>query len=308
DEEVNGRAGAAALAQRLAARGVTPEFVLDEGGTMLSGLVPGIAAPVASIGMAEKGYVSVELTARAAGGHSSIPPARTAIGVLSAAVQRLQDHQVPANIGAAMGESFDYLGPEMPLPMRVVFANLWLFGPLVEWQMASAPPSNAAIRTTTAPTIFEGGQKENQLPTVARAVVNFRILPGETVAGTLEHVRRTIADPEVTLAVLEGGNDPTPISPSDAPAFAYLARTIRATNPGTLVTPFLVLGATDARHYSGLSRNVYRFAPTHTRPDDVTRFHGLNERISVADYVGMIQFYSALLRELGGLGAGQVPD
>ncbi|MDX2168410.1 MAG: M20 family peptidase [Deltaproteobacteria bacterium] len=301
DEEISGHHGAQAIAERLAQRGVSPELVLDEGGTILVGLVPGLSAPVASIGLGEKGYVSVELSAHSAGGHSSIPPARTAISVLSDAVHRLGRHQVPSNLGAAMGDSFEYLGPEMAFPLRVVFANLWLFGPLVERQLAASPQTNAAIRTTTAPTIFQGGVKENQLPAAARAVVNFRILPGETVATTVEHVRRTVADPAVQVGVLGEGNDPSPMSDTDSPAFAYLARTIRATHPDVLVSPFLVLGGTDARHYTGLSRNVFRFSPYRTGPDDLHRFHGTNERVAVADYAGMIRFYIELIRGLDGL-------
>jgi len=301
DEEVSGERGAAAIAARLKEQGVEPALVLDEGGTILMGLVPGLSAPVASIGTAEKGYLSVELKAQGAGGHSSIPPARTAIGVLSDAVHRLEEHPVPSNLSASMGVGFEYLGPEMVFPLRVVFANLWLFAPLVERTLAASPASNAAIRTTTAPTIFQGGVKDNQLPTAARAVINFRILPGETVATTLDHVRRTIDDPSVGVEALSGGSDPSPTSDIDSPAFAYLARTIRATNPDALVTPFLVLGATDARHYTDLSRNVFRFSPTRTKADDLTRFHGINERIAVADYAAMIQFYVELLRGLDGM-------
>lgn len=303
DEEVLGEHGAKAMAAILAERGVAPALVLDEGGSILVDLFPGVTRPVASIGIAEKGYVSLELTVDGAGGHSSVPPTRTAVGQLSTAVDRLQTNRVPANFDAAIGRSFDYLGPEMGLPLRVVFANLWLFQPLVEWRMASEARTDAAIRTTTAPTMFHAGVKENQLPTTARAVVNFRILPGDTVDSVLEHTRRTIDDPEVRIAVLGEADNPSPVSDVEGPAFAYLARTIRATNADAVVSPFLVLGATDSRHYVHLSpAGVFRFAPMRTRPDDIHRFHGLNERIGVEDYAGMVRFYGALLRDLGELG------
>jgi carboxypeptidase PM20D1 len=212
---------------------------------------------------------------------------------------------VPSNLDAAMSKSFAHLGPELPFLTRLVFANLWLFAPLVESQMSATPQTNAIIRTTTAPTMFQGGVKENQLPQTARAVVNFRILPGETVATVVQHVRDTIDDPQVTVTTLGEGNDPSPVSPSDGPAFDLLARTIRATFPSTLVAPFLVLGGTDARHYTGLTPHVYRFVPMHTRPDDLARFHGTNERLGVEDYAGMIRFYVGLLRGLDGLSADQ---
>lgn len=301
DEEVSGERGAKAIAEQLRARSVTPAFVLDEGGAILEGLFPGVAAPVASIGVAEKGYVTVELSVDGTGGHSSMPPPRTAVGQLSAAIDRLQTHLMPSNLDAAMGRSLEFVGPEMGFPLRLAAANLWLFKPVVEWQMARAPQTNAVIRTTTAPTMFQGGVKENQLPTSARAAVNFRILPGDSVAGVVEHVRRAVDDPQVQVAVLGHSNEPSPVSDVDGPAFAYLARTVRATNPDAVVAPFLVLGGTDARHYTGMTPNVFRFVPMPTRPDDVPRFHGLNERIAVADYAGMIGFYVELLRGLDGL-------
>lgn len=299
DEEILGEHGAKAMSALLAERGVAPALVLDEGGAILVDVFPGVAAPVASIGIAEKGYVSVELTVDGVGGHSSVPPTRTAVGQLSTAVDRLQKNLVPANFDAAIGRTFDYLGSEMSLPMRVVIANMWLFQPLVEWRMAQEPRTNAAIRTTTAPTMFHAGVKENQLPTTARAVVNFRILPGDTVETVVEHVRRTIDDPEVKVTVLGLADDPSPVSDVDGPAFAYLARTVKATNPDVVVAPFLVLGATDARQYVRLApKSVFRFAATRTHPDDIPRFHGLNERIGVDNYAGLIRFYAELLRNL----------
>jgi carboxypeptidase PM20D1 len=297
DEEVSGRRGAGALSARLHERGVEAEFVLDEGGSILEGMVPGISAPVASVCMGEKGYVSVELSTTGKGGHSSMPPPHTSIGVLSAAIEKLESHQMPPNIGAAMGKSFAHLGPEMPFGLRVVFANLWLFAPLVERQMEGSPQSNAAIRTTTAPTIFDGGVKDNILPVSARAVVNFRILPGDTVDKVLDHIRRTVDDPAVEVRALGGGDDPSPLSDPDAAAFTQVARAIRATFPGTLVTPFLSLGATDARYYTVISPNVYRFAPMRMRAEDLARIHGTNERIAIDDYVGMIRFYVELLKK-----------
>jgi carboxypeptidase PM20D1 len=295
DEEVSGRRGAGAMSARLHERGVEAELVLDEGGSILEGMVPGVSAPVASVCMGEKGYVSVELSTAGKGGHSSMPPPHTSIGVLSAAIKKLEDHQMPANIGAAMGKSFAYLGPEMPFGLRVLFANLWLFAPLVERQMASSPQANAAIRTTTAPTIFDAGVKDNILPVSARGVVNFRILPGDTVDTVLEHVRSTVDDPAVEVRPLGSGDDPSALSDPDAPAFTRIATAIRSTFPGTLVTPFLSLGATDARYYTVISPNVYRFVPMRMRAEDLARIHGTNERIAVKDYVGMIRFYIDLL-------------
>ena len=154
---------------------------------------------MALIGIAEKGLLSVELTVESEGGHSSAPPPQTAIGILSKAISRLEENQMPGGIKGVVGQMFQSVGPEMSFVKKLVFANLWLFRPLVERQMAAQPSTNAAMRTTTAATIIEGGVKENVLPSKARAVVNFRILPGDSVKSVLDHVNQTINDARVKV-------------------------------------------------------------------------------------------------------------
>ncbi len=300
DEEVGGHTGAAAIAALLGKRGVAPEFVLDEGGSITEGIVPNLPVPMAMVGVGEKGYASVELTVEAKGGHSSMPPPHTAVGILSAAIERLEANPVPANVDATLRQTFEYLGPEMAFPARLVLANLWLFGPLVERRLAATPAMNAAMRTTTAVTMCEGGVKENVLPSRARGVVNFRILPGDTVATVEEHVRQTVADPRVQVRTLEWASDPSAISPVEAASFRLVQRTIRQVFPGTVVAPSLVLGATDARHYQALSENIYRFVPFRLTAEDLHRIHGTDERISVEDYAQLVAFYIQLLRNVAG--------
>jgi len=183
DEEIGGANGAAKIAELLRARGVELEFVLDEGMNIVDGVILGIAAPAALIGIAEKGYLSLELSVETAGGHSSIPAAETAIGIVSRALQRLEAAPFPAHPSGPTRRMLEFLGPEMAWAKRLAIANLWLFDPLVRKQLAASPLTNAAIRTTLAPTLFHAGVKENVLPTQASAVVNLRILPGDTIAG-----------------------------------------------------------------------------------------------------------------------------
>lgn len=296
DEEVGGLKGAAAIAALLARRGIRPQLILDEGGLIAEGMVPGVAPPVALVGTAEKGYVSVELVAQAAGGHSSMPPRHGAIGKLAAAVEKLEDHPMPARIDGATKHSFDYLAPEMPLGSRLVLANLWLFGPLAERQFAVDPAANARIRTTTAATVFQAGIKENVLPHRARAVVNFRVLQGDSVADVLRHVRETVG-PEIRVRPTGvAKSEPSPESATDGPAFGLIQRTLAEIFPGTLVAPNLLSGGTDTKHYLGLSRNVYRFLPVRMQAEDLGRFHGTNERVGVENYGEIVRFYAQLLR------------
>jgi len=297
DEEVGGRRGAVRIAEVLAARQVQPEFVLDEGGALVDSLIPGVTGPVAIVGVAEKGYVTLELVARAAGGHSSMPPPHTAVGSLSAAISRLEQRPMRRAIRGPTAALFDYLGPEMSVLPRMVFANRWLFGGLVAARFGATPEGNAMLRTTTAPTMLQAGVKENVLPSTARGVVNFRILPGDSVGGVLRHAQRVIHDSLVTVTVLEGTrSEPSPVSGTDNDAFRLVQRTVRQVTPAAIVTPWLVVGGTDARHFTRLTPNVYRFGAIRLGPSDLKRAHGTDERVSVGSYATMVRFYAQLLR------------
>jgi carboxypeptidase PM20D1 len=300
DEEVGGNQGAAAVARLLERRGIRPELILDEGGVIAEGMVPGVDRPVAMISTAEKGFVTVELTAHAQGGHSSMPPAHTAIGLVSAAVQKLEDNPMPARLDGPTLHSFEFLAPEMPLGLRLVLGNLWLFGPLMESQLAAEPASNARLRTTTAATMIRGGVKENVLPSEARAWVNFRILPGDSVQSVLDHVRRTVG-PDVKIAI-SGPNrtEPSPESAADGPAFHLLQTTLAQVFPGMLASPNLLSGGTDTKHYRKLTGNVFRFIPMKVTAEDLERFHGTNERIGLESYAGAVRFYAQLVRNAAG--------
>jgi carboxypeptidase PM20D1 len=306
DEEVGGLRGAAAIAKLLESRGVRPAMILDEGGIIAKGMVPGLDSPVAMISTVEKGFVTVELTARSQGGHSSMPPRSTAIGMVAAAVQKLEQNPMPARIDGATRESFDFLAPELPLGTRVPLANLWLFEPLVRKQFSDEPASDARMRTTTAATMIRGGVKENVLPSEARAWVNFRILPGDTIASVLEHVRQTVG---LGIQVAVSGtmaSEPSPESPTDADSFRLLQTTLSQVFPGMLAAPNLLSGGTDTKHFQKLSPNVYRFIPVAVTAGDLERIHGTNERVSVQDYAGAVRFYAQLVRNAAG-GSGPPP-
>ncbi|MBI4519103.1 MAG: M20 family peptidase [Deltaproteobacteria bacterium] len=299
DEELGGERGAQEIVNLLQSRAVAAEYVLDEGGALLRGLLPGLAMPVGAIGIAEKGSVSIELSARTEGGHSSAPPPRTAVGLVSSAVHEVERHPLPAELRGATRQLIEHIGPELPLLYRVVCANLWLFGGVLERLLANTPATNATLRTTTAATIIAGGVKENVLPASARAVINFRILPGDSVAGVLEHVRRAVGNPQVSVQALSAGREASAESPTDTAAFGVLRRTIREVYPEALVAPYLTLGATDARRYVALTQNIYRFTPIVGEPSDLARIHGTNERIALEHYEGAVQFFARLIQNSG---------
>lgn len=300
DEEVGGTRGASEIAALLKRRGVELEMVLDEGGVIGDGVLPGISAPVALVGIAEKGFLTVGLSTRGATGHSSLPPRHSAIGILSAAIARLEDKPMPARLEGPTRQLFDRIGPGFPFAQRVVFANLWLSRALVIRKLEGSPTTNAMVRTTTAPTIFQAGTKDNVLPSHARAVINFRILPGDSTATVLEHVRRVIDDTRVQVnPVGRFSAEPSAVSSTESDSFRRLERTIRRVNPDAIVAPYLVVVATDARYFSDLSPNIFRFLPVRLTPADLGRMHGTNERIAVRNYEGAIRMYRQLILDAG---------
>ncbi len=310
DEEIGGREGALKIAQLLKSRGVKADL-LDEGSAVLAGgLVPGVKRPVVSINAAEKGYYTVKLTTRAEGGHSSRPPPVTAISRLARAVARVQQSPLPTHLVRPVTDMFDRLVPEMGFGERLVLGNRWLFGPLIRSRMAASQTTNMLVRTTTAATVFHAGVKDNVLPSEAYALVNFRLLPGDTIEGVRRHVRQAVADDGVELGEYGGfGNEASVPSPIDSSAFRLLERTAREVFPEAVVSTGLVTGATDARNYEGVYQTRYNFAPQVLVPADLPTIHGTDERIGIQDYLRMIRFYVQLLRntatpEAGGAGHG----
>ena len=301
DEEIGGRNGAVKLLERYKALGFPPPaLVLDEGGFIGEKMIPGVDEPTAMIGISEKGILSVRLSVEGEGGHSSVPPAVTHIGRIARAVTALEAEQLPASLDKPGQAMLEALAPTMPWSRRLVMANLWLFGPAVAKAMVSVPTTASAVRTTTAPTVFRAGSKENVLPPTAEAVVNFRIRPGETVSSVMEHVKKVVNDPEVKIESYGAGGDPPPISDPNSPAFAFVATTIRQTLGRTapIVVPFVCPGATDARYWSALSPNVYRFNPFPFDKDAQTRAHGTDERMAVSAFADGVRFYVQLLKGL----------
>jgi len=295
DEEVGGGDGAARVAEHFERQGIRFDFVLDEGGALTRGMLEGLDQPVAVVGVSEKGYVNLLLSVEAAGGHSSQPPEQSALGIIARAIVRVEDHPFPARLDYLL-PTFDAIGAFLPFGSRLVMSNLWLLAPLVKQQLLQDKDSAAGIRTTTAATMASGSPKSNILPTRATAVINFRVLPGETVDSVRERVVDLIRDERVQVRT-EFGTEPSPVSPTDSRGYGILAGSIRAMDGDALVAPYMVRGGTDAKFFYGLSPNVYRFMPVYMDADSIEYVHGIDEHLSVEDYLGAIRFYYHLLRQ-----------
>ncbi len=286
----------------LESRGVEAEFLIDEGGLVTSGVVPGVDVPLAIIAPAEKGIVTLELKARGAGGHSSVPPKQSSIGILAAAIASLEANQFPRDFSHTQ-QFLESVADEMGLVNRMVMKNLWLFKPVVMASLANDAQAQAGMRTTTAATVIAGGIKANVLPIDATAKVNFRILPGETPDTVRQRVIDVIDDARVSVDFdISGqrGMGPSPVSPTEGYGWEKITSAIRdtAAPQRIVITPRLLVAATDTRHYRNLTSNHYRFTYMALPVGDLGSIHGTNERIGVKTLNDTVRFYHRLMSGL----------
>jgi carboxypeptidase PM20D1 len=300
DEENGGQQGAAGIVRLLQSRGIHAHFVVDEGGAVASGFVPGLNSPIAVIGVGEKGYLSLKLSTMAAGGHSSEPPPHTAIGELAAGLTRLEADPFPGSLPDPTRAQLLSIAPYLPFVQRLALANLWLTRPLIVSMGLKDSAQAGGYRTTTAITMISGGTKDNVLPTEAQAVVNLRILPSETVESVTNGVRSRLDDPKIAITNADPDSviNPSPVSPTNTEGFRALITTIRQLYPTAITSPYLVQAATDARHYYALSPNVYRFAPMEADETIFAMIHGFNEHITTANYIHFVEFEAQLLKNI----------
>ena len=299
DEEVGGLNGAKAIAQRFEQQKIKFEYVLDEGMVVLENALPGLEKATTLIGIAEKGYASLKVTAQLEnGGHSSMPPTETAIGLLSKAIIKLEENPFPAAIEGPTKALFDHVGPELTLPNKLVFANTWFFESILLGQLKKTPSANASVRTTMAPTILEGGLKDNVMPSSASVTINFRILPGETTNTVTQYVKDVIDDERIKVetGAAAFSSDPSKVSDISSFGFKAIQKTAQEIFPDAIVTPALVIVATDSRHYKNVSDNIFRFLPLRMTNQDLKRIHGIDERIALKDYKKVIHYYHQLVK------------
>ncbi|HEX9258257.1 MAG TPA: M20/M25/M40 family metallo-hydrolase [Acidimicrobiales bacterium] len=335
DEEVMGLEGVRHIVEVLQARGVHEvALVLDEGLPLTVGLFPGVTAPMALIGTAEKGYTSLELKVSGPGGHSAMPPKNSNIGILAQAITRLEANPFPYRVTQTVRDQMRFLGPELPEGAQSVLVDI-AYGddeqaadhdphrhdehghtncPTAGWHhiadsreqftkyMLSGPQTTAMMHTTTAVTMVSGGVKENVLPPLATAVVNFRILQGDTVDSVIEYVKSVVNDDRVHISALSSSIDPSPISDPYGDEYKMIETTIRQTwdLPDLIVSPYLVIGGADAKYFaSTIAKNVYRFTAVRVESAaDAARWHGVNERVLVDEHANSVRFFHNLIANI----------
>ena len=297
DEEISGD-GAPAIVRWFQDHGITPAFVLDEGGAVVENVFPGVKVPCAVVGTGEKGPMDVRLTLKSRGGHSSTPPPHTPVGILAKAVSRIESHPFPFTLTAPAAEMFDTLGRRSTFLYRLIFANLWCFKPVLNLICRlSGGELNALVRTTVAFTQMKGSDASNVLPPEAWVGANLRLICGETVEGAKAYLEKVIANPDIRVDVVMG-MDPSRISRTDDEPFRRLSKAIRGTWTNAVVSPYLMLACSDSRHYGVLSDHVYRFSAMYLSSAQRATIHGHNERIPVETLVRCVEFYVRLLEQL----------
>lgn len=301
DEEVGG-AGAQAVAKAFTERGIKLTWLLDEGLLVTDGIMKGLEPQGALIGLAEKGYVSVEVIARDEGGHSSMPPKSTAVGRLSRAIARLEADPFPADIDGAVAAMFERLGPEMSFGNRLVLANMWLLEGALIAALDQSPTTATMLRTTQAPTMLRGSMQDNVLPQAATAVINYRIHPRDSVASVLARMKEVIDDPQVELKPLEGNtlfSEPSPVASVESAGYGIIEGSVRAAFPEAAVAGGLFIAATDSRYFRDVADDVYKFHPIVMNERDRPRIHGTDERLRVSNLVAALRFFDGVIRGAG---------
>lgn len=295
-EEVNGK-GAPNIVNWFVKHGIQPAIVVDEGGAVVENVFPGVKGACGLIGIAEKGMINAQFRTASSGGHASAPKPHTPVGILSAACKKVEDHPFKMHVTKPAAGMFDTLGRRSTFLYRMIFANLWCFGWVLDvLGKTSGGEMNALLRTTVAFTQMEGSSARNVIPTEARMVANMRLNPADSVESALEYLRRTVKDDRIEVTALESF-EPSPISETDCPAWDKVAAAVAETWPGCIVAPYLMVQCSDSRHYRDLSNHVYRFSAMDLSSAERATIHGNNERIRLETIGKAVEFYIRLMQK-----------
>ena len=295
-EEVNGK-GAPTIVRYFIDHDIHPALVVDEGGAVVEKVFPGVKEPCGLIGIAEKGMMNAQFRTVSAGGHASAPKPHTPVGVLAAACKKVEDHPFQCHIDGPAAMMFDTLGRYSTFLYRMIFANLWCFGWVLDLLgKTSGGEMNALMRTTVAFTQMEGSSARNVIPPEAKMVANMRLNPRDSVASALEYLRKTVGDETVEIIALES-NEPSPVSEVDCPAWDKVAAAVASTWRGCIVAPYLMVQCSDSRHYGIISNHVYRFSAMDLSAEERATIHGNNERIRLETVSKAVEFYIRLMKQ-----------
>ena len=295
-EEVNGP-GAKNIVDWFVENKITPAIVVDEGGAVVENVFPGVKVPSGMVGIAEKGMMNVRYTVHSGGGHASAPLPKTPITTLATACRKVVDNPFKMHLNKPAALMFDTLARHSSFVYKLIFANLWIFKPVLDMICkSSGGEMNALVRTTTAFTQAEGSTARNVIPAQASLVSNMRLSPLDSVASAESYLKKVVNDPDVEIEVLESF-EPSPVSEVDCDAYYRVADAVAETWRGCVVTPYLMVQCSDSRHYRDLSKNVYRFSAMDLTAEERRTIHGNNERIRLETIGKAVEFYIRLIKK-----------
>lgn len=295
-EEVNGK-GAPNIVQYFVDHNIQPALVVDEGGAVVENVFPGVKQPCGMIGIAEKGMINAQYRCTSNGGHASAPKPHTPVGLVARACTRMENHPFKMHITAPVAAMFDTLGRHSSFLYRIIFANLWCFGWVLDLlARSSGGDMNALLRTTVAFTQMEGSSARNVIPTDARMVSNMRLNHADSVESALAYLKKTVSDPQIEITALES-QEPSRISQVDCPAWDTVASAVAETWPGCIVTPYLMVQCSDSRHWGRISDKVYRFSAMDLTTEERRSIHGNNEKIRLETIGKAVEFYIRLMQK-----------
>lgn len=311
DEELGGTYGAAKIVELLQSQGVQLEFVLDEGGVVISdGLPPLTKTPIALVGTAEKDYSVIEVSVSSEGGHAAMPPTDgSSVAATLARIMTAIDRSPPPV--QLLPPTTDFLMavaevvPLRGLKWLLQRAHSRVIGPVIGQLLASSPDTAALVRTTAAMTLLQAGHTDNVLPQGGKLSINFRHIPGHTVDQVLQYLRSKVPSKDadrVKVRRLDKRNFSPHVSSSTGPHFKLLARVIRETmappQGSILVAPYLVVGGTDSKLYAPLTDLIFRFEPIAVSRggNELGRIHGNDERISQDALLQQVKFFLHFIR------------
>ena len=297
DEEVSGRQGAVKIAQYFKEKGIYFDAVYDEGGFVVApkSAIESVDKPLALVGTGEKGFLTVKISVKGVGGHSSMPPLKGSLVYAAEIIEKLNNSQMHAEIIPPIESFLKNVGSEMGFVSRMAIANQWALKSILLSSLTKSPASNALVRTTTAVTMAKGSDAPNVLSSVSEVTVNFRILPGNTIDQVMEHVKRICDGYSVDFNIISS-REPSSISSDKTRGFETIKESIAKLYPDAIVTPYITIGGTDAYKYQIVSDNIYRLMPVLINKYEQRLIHNENEQLSLENYAKMIWYFQNIMK------------